>query len=44
LFITITASSESVTWNYLISMEARNLSDDEAILAIIREEAQNVGA
>lgn len=44
LYVTITASSEDVTWNYLIVMEARKLSDDEAILAIIREEAQNVGA
>ena len=44
LFISITSGSEDVTWNYLIVMEARSLSDDEAILAIIREEAQNVGA
>lgn len=42
LYVTINASSEDATWNYLIVMEARKLSDDEAILAIIREEAQNV--
>lgn len=46
LFINMISDSADAnqTWNYLITMEARKLSDDEAILAIIREEAQNVGA
>jgi hypothetical protein len=44
LLITLVTGANATTWNYLITMEARNLSDDEAILAIIREEAQNVGA
>jgi hypothetical protein len=46
LFISMVSASSNVnqTWNYLITMESRKLSDDEAILAIIREEAQNVGA
>jgi len=46
LYITMISSSTDTnqTWNYLIAMEATKLSDDEAILAIIREEAQNVGA
>lgn len=46
LFITMisTSGNPDQTWNYLITMEATKLSDDAAILAIIREEAQNVGA
>jgi len=44
LFITIECNVDDRNWNYLVVMEARKLSDDEAILAIIREEAQNVGA
>ena len=45
LFISMRSSSGNPdqTWNYLITMEATKLSDDEAILAIVREEAQNVG-
>lgn len=46
LFISMISASGNPdqTWNYLITMEATNLSNDEAILAIIREESQNVGA
>jgi hypothetical protein len=46
LYITMisTSGNSDQTWNYLITMESRKLSSDEAILAIIREEAQNVGA
>lgn len=44
LFINLATGSGNLTWNYLILMEKRDLSDNEAILAIIREEAQNVGA
>lgn len=44
LFITMVTNNIDLTWNYMIVMEARKLSDDEAILAIIREEAQDVGA
>ena len=44
LYLSFNTNNIDLTWNYLIVMEARKLSDDEAILAIIREEAQNVGA
>lgn len=44
LFITMVTNNIDLTWNYMVVMEARKLSDDEAIIAIIREEAQDVGA
>ena len=44
LYLTMVTNNIDLTWNYMIVMEKRKLSDDEAILAIIREEAQDVGA